>query len=255
MRNIYQFRVLLIGLLFLTGSVCFSQEKKSSEYNFYRGNLLYEKGNYDEAILEYKRLAKKGLESGNFYYNIGNCYFKNGELGKAILNYAKAKRIIPGDKDLLANYEYAKSNIETLITEPKRLWIIKEAGNFFKQFTIDGITMFLFVFYLILLITIGGCIISRISTVKKLIIISIPAILFLGNFIFLSKSIDKIDKEAIVMEKKIEAKFEPFEEAAAHFTLYEGMKVEILSINGNWYKIKRIDDKMGWIKKYQLSII
>jgi len=255
MFNIDQFKLFLISLFFLTGSMCFAQEEKSSEYHFYRANLLYEKGNYDEAIAEYKKLNEKSLESGNFYYNIGNCYFKKGDLGKSILNYEKAKKILPRDKDLIANYEYAKSNIEIKSIEPKSLWIIKEVDNFFEQFTIDEITKVLFVFYIILLIVTGVCIVLRIPTVKKVMVISVPAILVLCNFISLSKRVDQINKEAIVIENKIEAKFEPFEKAATHFILYEGVKVTILSLNGNWCKIKRIDNKIGWINKDQLSII
>jgi SH3-like domain-containing protein len=44
------------------------------------------------------------------------------------------------------------------------------------------------------------------------------------------------------------------DKATAYFTLYEGMKVEVISSKDNWYKIRRQDNKSGWIEKSALSI-
>jgi len=41
----------------------FAEQEKS----FYRGNTLYEEGQYERAIQEYSHLLEQGLESGNLY--------------------------------------------------------------------------------------------------------------------------------------------------------------------------------------------
>ena len=53
----------------------------------------------------FKQILKHGIESGNVYYNIGNCYFKSHNYGHAMLYYKKAKKFIPHDKDLNNNIE------------------------------------------------------------------------------------------------------------------------------------------------------
>ena len=49
--------------------------------------------------------------------------------------------------------------------------------------------------------------------------------------------------------KETEAKFEPFQKANTYFFLYEGMKVFLISHEGKWTKVMRVDGKTGWIKR------
>ena len=53
---------------------------------FKKGNEFYELGQYQEAIKNFEEIIDNGYESWELYYNLGNAYFKNKQLGKAILN-------------------------------------------------------------------------------------------------------------------------------------------------------------------------
>ena len=55
-------------------------------------NALYEDGLYEQAARSYQQLADKGYDDPALYYNLGNAYFKQGDLGRAILNYLRAER-------------------------------------------------------------------------------------------------------------------------------------------------------------------
>ena len=88
-----------------------SDKNTDAGYIFYKGNTLYEQGSYADAISEYSKLLGQDIESGHLFYNMGNAYFKKGELGQAILHYEKAKRLIPRDSDLKLNYKFALSQI------------------------------------------------------------------------------------------------------------------------------------------------
>ena len=50
---------------------------------------------------------ESGLESGELHYNLGNAWFRLGELGPAILHYERARRSMPRDDDLAANLALA----------------------------------------------------------------------------------------------------------------------------------------------------
>ncbi|MFH1244966.1 MAG: tetratricopeptide repeat protein, partial [Candidatus Omnitrophota bacterium] len=64
---------------------------------FSQGNGYYAQEKFDQAITAYEQELSLGRESGPLYYNLGNAYFKSGQLGRAILNYLRAERLIPAD--------------------------------------------------------------------------------------------------------------------------------------------------------------
>jgi len=247
--------IFLAGVFLFNMALCWAEDSRNTDYIFYKASRLYEETKYDEAALEYSRIRKEGFESGNLYYNLGNCYFKKGVLGKAILNYERAKRLIPRDRDLESNYKYAQSLIKGEINKPARIWIVRVINNFFDQFTVDGISMLLSVIYILLILTIGASRIFKVSKIKFAVGLSALTAFFVISAVFLYGRISFLEKEGIIIEEKVDAKFEPFDKAVKHFTFHEGMKVFVISSKDEWYKVKRLDGRAGWIKKSQLEII
>ena len=47
----------------------------------------YQEGNYARSIELYEQLLAGEQESAVLYYNLGNAYYKTGEMAKAILNF------------------------------------------------------------------------------------------------------------------------------------------------------------------------
>ena len=62
---------------------------------------------FRKALLRYQKVAEEGADNGKLYYDIGNTYFRLGELGKAIVNYRRAERFLPDDENLQQNLAYA----------------------------------------------------------------------------------------------------------------------------------------------------
>ena len=235
----------------------FAQEERirDPKYIFYKANTFYEEAKYEDAIREYEKLIDQGYESGNLYYNIGNCYFKKGELGKAILNYERAKKFIPHDSDLKSNYEYARSLVEEKIPEMKTWWPFRLLKGFSDYFTMNKLTLFSSILYIVAICILIISIFFK--AIKKYVnySISIIILIFILSIISLSVKINNIDKEAIIVSESIDSRFEPFDRATTHFILYEGMKVYVLKSKEDWYKIKRMDGKIGWVKRSALEVI
>jgi len=222
--------------------------------NFYRANTYYSEGKYDKAIKAYEEVLNSGFESGNLYYNLANSYFKKGELGKAILNYEKAKRLIPRDSDLKSNYEYAKSLIKSGISKPKTRWYRIAFARIFSLFTIDGLAFSLAVIFTMILLVIS--LTMYIPSIRKYRAgaLAILIIIFVLFSIALFEKASVAGKEAVIIAEKTDAKFEPFDTATTYFTLYEGMKVYVVSLKDSWCKIERSDKKTGWVKTSDLEI-
>lgn len=77
----------------------------STEIN--QANQFYNQSQFREAAEIYERAIASGVENGHLYYNLGNAYFRMGNLPKAILDYAKAQNLLPRDEDVEANLKYA----------------------------------------------------------------------------------------------------------------------------------------------------
>jgi len=222
---------------------------------FTEASSLYENGEYTAAVSLYEKVLDDGRESGKLYYNIGNCYFKQDDLGRAILNYERARRLIPRDADLDANYTYAR----TLIKEPEmrthQVWIWRIVHFFTAPFTLDELTLFASVLFGIVLIVSGCFILERCSRRTYSIALIITVLIFGVVIAGIVDRSNAIDRDAIIVTKEITARFGPFERATMHFTMYEGMQVRIVEKKGFWYKIKRVDGNTGWIPKDAAEII
>ncbi len=100
--------VLLIGPY----SAKASNNDNTAQEWFFEANRAYKSDQYREAAEGYLNLVEKGFKSGHLYYNLGNAYFRLGDLGKAILYYEKARLLIPRNDDLRFNLSHA--NDQTL---------------------------------------------------------------------------------------------------------------------------------------------
>ncbi len=72
-----------------------------------RANQLYNQNQFQEAAELYEQVIAGGKKNGHLYYNLGNAYFRMGDLASAILHYVKAQNLLPRDEDIEANLEYA----------------------------------------------------------------------------------------------------------------------------------------------------
>jgi tetratricopeptide (TPR) repeat protein len=241
----------LFESLFLQ-TVFAANNQETSAYQ--RANVYYEQDNFDEAIKQYSSIQDSGLESGNLYYNLGNCYFKKGELGMAILYYEKARRLIPLDKDLEFNYEYASSLIKGQAVASQKSLPLRVADNLFEKFTVDGLTILLSALYILILVSILISFFFRTLKKHALIVAVFIGLAVITGVAGLTRKITLLDKEAIVITEQADAKFEPMDKATTYFTLYEGMKVEVISSKNNWHKVRRQDNKSGWVGNNAIAI-
>lgn len=244
-------------IVLAAASSLFAEESldKSKDYLFNQANNFYEQEKYDDAIVEYNKILAAGLESGNIYYNLGNCFFKKGDLGKAILNYERARKLIPRDRDLEANYKYAQAFIKRTTDQAAKLWIWRLTDAFFSQFTLNGLTLFVFMMYLLITIVIVLIVILKPPRGYTTGILAVMALVFIVSAGNLMNKAGLIGREAVVMSENTEARFEPFDRATAHFTLYEGVKVVVIESKGDWRKVRREDDKVGWVKSADIERI
>ncbi len=71
---------------------------------------LYNDGQYAAAAAAYERQTQQEPQNPYAYYNLANSYFKTGDIDKAIVNYYRAFKLLPRDKDIKNNLAFALSS-------------------------------------------------------------------------------------------------------------------------------------------------
>ena len=222
----------------------------SAQTTFEEANQLYADGNYTDAVAAYEHLLQEH-PAAEVYYNLGNAYYRQNELAKAILNYERALRLKPYDKDARYNLQFAQSRIIDNI-EDKDAFFIKKwvtaLRNLLAESTwcIIAIAMFL--------LTITGAFVfafsRNIGLRKAGFHTAWIALLLSICSIGLAASLhhrDTARAEAIIMQGIVNAKASPDKSGTDLFTLHEGTKVTIRSTLSEWAEIT-VGDNRGWIR-------
>ena len=113
-----------------------------------KGNSSYENGDYEKAVSFYGELVKTDRVSPEVFYNLGNSYFKLKKIGKAILNYERALRLDPRDRDIQLNLRLARSMSVDKINAPERGFVLAAILFLYDRMTVNELTAMSSFFYL-----------------------------------------------------------------------------------------------------------
>ena len=197
-------------------------------------------------------------EHQDLYFNLGNAYYRNKEVGNAIWSYEKAKLFSPRDKDINFNLNFLNSQIQDKILKPNQLFFIKfynsllNKYNFGELFGITGMIILFLSFKRI--INIKNDFLRK--SYKLSIIISSFFIIFFP-FSLMDKAFKiTTTKEAIVISNEVKVKSSPFLASKnTIFKIHEGTKVIIGENQKDWYQIELYDGKKGWVLGSQIRLI
>jgi len=220
---------------------------------------LYQEGDYKAAVAAYSKILDAGYESWEVYYNLGNAYYKEGNIGRAILNYERAKRFAPKNEDIAHNLEIANLAVVDRIQEIPPFFLFAWISSFAHVFSLNWLGGIVLTLYLSLTVFIILWLFAKTARLKKvsLLAISISG-LFLMFFtgIFSYRIIENETRtEAVVLADKVDVKSAPDANGTNVFTLHEGVKLEIRDSALDWVQIRLADGKVGWLRDEAIAKI
>lgn len=220
---------------------------------FEKGNSLYQKGHYQEAIVAYEAILKSGQESAEVYFNLGNCYYKLNQVAPSIYNFEKALLLHPNDPEIQNNLAFAKKMAIDEIQETPKVGFSKIIQDFTSSFHYDTWAWIAIVLSVWFLLSFLGYYFSYTTLLKRIffsgmVIFALTILVALFAGFFEQNSAQK-DNPAIVFAAVIAVKSEPNATSQDAFTLHAGTKVQILETIGNYHKIQLADLKEGWMEK------
>ncbi|MFR9648969.1 MAG: tetratricopeptide repeat protein [Rikenellaceae bacterium] len=232
----------------------------SNEMLWERANTAYVDKDYSAALDNYQMILDRGVSSPELLYNIGNAYYKRGELGKSILYYNKALKLAPVDADIIYNLrDVAQQQIRDRIESVPEFFLFTMHRNMYSNLSSDQWAIFSLVILVIGAIFMLIFLLSNIMMLRK---VSFFAMIFLVVAFACTTSYsigqrnELLDRsEAIIMAKSITVKSSPDSSSTDLFILHEGTKVELGKRVGDWVEITIIDGKRGWMDSKSLEII
>lgn len=232
----------------------------SNEITVEKADSAYIQGDFLTAISMYEHIIANDGVNATLYMNLGNAWFQQDEIAKAILNYERAYLLDPTDDDIRFNLELARTHTVDKVNPRSELFFnvwFRSVMNWLdvRQWTILTIILFaLFVCCSAVLLFSGKRTVRKISLGFAAFFLCVSVL----SYIFASTQKGNISHRdtAIIMEASVTVKSTPIESGTDLFTLHEGRKVEILdSSMKEWVEIRLEDGNTGWLPVSVMEII
>jgi tetratricopeptide (TPR) repeat protein len=216
--------------------------------SFDAANKLYEQGKYSEAAAAYQKLIQSGSASAAVYYNLGNSFFKHGELGRAISAFRHAQQLSPRDPDVRANLQFARNQRQGPSAIPGR-WQGPLAKLSLNEWTVMTSSALWLIFLLLALGQWRPALKPAISGyLLTLGIITGLLCACLG----LSAYQNLYQTNAIVIVRDASVHNGPFDESPNAFTVHDGAELTILDRKDQWLQVSAGSRRLGWIHADQV---
>jgi tetratricopeptide (TPR) repeat protein len=213
---------------------------------FFEANQAYKQGRYQEAVDDYRRLIQAEYGNGHVYYNLANAHIRLNQLGEAILNYERARLMLPRDADLDFNRRYAHEQVQDLIARPPdfpgtTLFWLKSLSlhELFWSFAIINV-----LFWAILL--------ARIFFLTELTYYLFLVLLVFWAMTGVSFGLKwyqvEHDDRSVILTEEVSVLAGPDSQDTVLFKLHEGTIVHHERSEDGWSLIRLPDKKRGWVE-------
>ena len=225
----------------------YSQTQSTLDASYRSADALYQGGQYQQAAEKYEQIASS-IQNGAVYYNLGNAHFRLGNRGKAILNYERAKRLMPRDKDTNFNLKVAKArNVDSFdLVKPPSGFSLLYGALHPNEIVWAGLVPYWIA--AISLIAIQFAQNHRFQRALRYILL-IGGITWLVSLLILGLKIREINLPyAIVVANEVTVRSEPdLGSETIALPLHEGTKIQVQEERNDWVKIYLPDENSGWL--------
>lgn len=245
--------------LFVIMSLFTLSVKGDAKSDFVKANELYQKLDFDNSIKSYENLIKLGNVSAEVYYNLGNCYYKTGNLPLTMLNYERAKKLSPDDEDINFNIKVASLKVVDKMETVPEIFYKRWLKDVALTFTADAWTKIFLGCVWMLFAFLAVYVVTQSASLKKMSLAIVLFFLISTITVFLisqkSYAMTFVDQQAIIKTASVYVKSSPDERGSDQFIIHEGTKVDVLDELGEWKKIRIANGSIGWLKENEIAII
>lgn len=214
-------------------------------------DVAYNEADYQKAVELYEQLIAQEYASAELYYNLGNAYFKAGQIAPSILNYERALKLAPNDEDIRFNLKLANMSIKDKVEVIPELFFVTWWKNAFTIFSTDGWAWNAVIAFVLALL--GFLMFRSVNdeAMKRLLFYTaLVALLWAGFSVYAAeKNYQHImnDDRAVIFSSTVTAKSAPDQKGKDLFVIHEGLVVTVSDELNGWLRIKLTNGDVGWV--------
>ncbi len=256
--DLRSFRIPVIFLLLLVNLKAVSQDETAND-RFVKGTESFAKGDYQQALEEWISLYTAGYRSAELEYNIGNAYFKLGNIPGSILFYERAHLKKPADEDISYNLQIAGTMVTDRLDKIPELFFVRWFDFFSLLLKSDTWAVLSLISFIICLFFLSVYLYSSKYNLKVtcfwLAIFTLTLSIASFSFSVRNKKLVYENSKAIIFSPVVNGKSSPDESGTDLFVIHEGLKVSLEDEVGEWREIRLPDGNKGWVPANSLEII
>lgn len=214
--------------------------------DFADATTAFDAGKYEDARRGFERVIGKGA-SANTYYNLGNSYFRMGDMGAAALAYERALMVNPSLGEAFSNLKLVREKTRARIEDEK--WMEKIFLSLRSEFARSVMIASAWIGWV--LIFTGFSRRRAFSWIFGIFFLASSGVFHWG----LEQSYAKKWRLALIVADGVEAREQPADRARTLETLPMASRVNILSEQGEWLYCELPAGKNGWLKVGQATRI
>ena len=214
-----------------------------SNAQFAKANQEYAAGHFKEAIDNYEGIVRSGEWSANLFYDLGNAYFRGGDLGRAILNYERALALDRHHPETEANLRIVRDEARALELTPSPL------ERLLQFVSANALAIAVAIAFWIGIFSIAALIFAQRRTRRGITLFILSLSMFaLGVFAVYEIDDGRRGKAlAIVTGNSVEARLATADNANSVLALPAGSEIKIVSRRGDWIYAALPNNLRGWI--------
>jgi tetratricopeptide (TPR) repeat protein len=247
--HVSRFTILATLFLFLAFMPCQAQSEVTPTEAMLRANQSYEAGKFGEAAAIYEAIVEARIYNSDLYYNLGNAYFKQGDLGRAILNYRRAQRLTPRDADVAANLNFARAQtVDQLETTGGELTNLVQAAEEWLTLN-EALVLALALWVLICYFAVLTIILPRLRPIFGWVMAVLALFLMIGLISIANRLYTEWRyPPAVIVAPEVDITSGPggSEQYLVEFTLHAGTEVRLLEERPGWRRISLPGNPQGW---------
>jgi hypothetical protein len=205
-----------------------------------KANRAFREGKYEEARANYLQLISTGLAAPELFFNLGNIWLKEGEQGRAILNFRRSLVLDPNFAPAQQNLDSVLHSIGSTEEHPFYQWL-RLRSDFW--FACTAIFFWLTAIAALLWVTIQGFRTAGgigLLVFAPLFALSLVVTLWVGDGM-------KDPDLAVLVDQSADVRFGPAASSRTVVTMGAGQELKLATERGEWTFCRLSNGLSGWV--------
>jgi tetratricopeptide (TPR) repeat protein len=226
------------------------------------GNDAYLRGDYAAAVAAYEQLDRQQVTSSELAFNLGNAYYRKGQLGPAIWSWERALALDPEQDDARYNLEQARKAVATRVhdkiegaeREPVWMRVVSQLPASTETWLFVGLYV---AFFVALGLRLRARRLNGPDEGHAAAWTALAAILGVGAALAATLLVGRVAMNrlpfGVVLPDQTAVKEGADPNYKTSFDIHAGLRVRLLEYDQDWVRIRLANGLEGWVRAHDVG--